>query len=286
MATKFFGQYLLEKGLINKDQLLATLDEQRTQNPRIGYLAVAEGFISMAQAKQINQRQISTDARFGDLAIFMGLIDSEQLDHLVELQSRKRKFFGELLIELKYLDAETVAAELQMHQLQQRKYSSQIQGLVENHNFSQSINTSVNIACKLFTRILLVPARFSALATGQDLEEYCDSPLQLSSITIESVKDITLSIVAEENLMLEIASRLIGIDRAEVDLDLGVDATGEFLNILVGYYAKETIPQDCSYNVTPPDYEQSFVDFIDDQAEICGLKMESELGGFLLCISR
>jgi len=286
MATKFFGQYLLEKGLINKNQLLATLGEQRAQNPRIGYLAVTEGFISLAQAKQINQRQMSTDARFGDLAIFMGLIDSEQLDHLVDLQSRKRKYFGELLIELNYLDAETVAAELQLHQLMHREYSSKIQGLVDNHNFSQSINTSVNIIAKLFARVLSVPTRFSALATEQELEEFCESPLQLCSITIESVKDITLSIAAEDNLMLEVASRLIGVDLLEVDFDLGLDATGEFLNIIVGYYAKETIPQDCSYNVTPPNYGQSFSDFIDEQADICGLKMESEFGDFVFCISR
>lgn len=286
MANKFFGQYLLEKGLISKDQLLNTLAEQRKQNPRLGDLAVEQDYITEDQARKINQRQLSTDARFGDLAIEMGFINTEQLDHLVVLQGQKRKFFGELLVELNFMDEAVVAQELEAHKSTQGALSDLVQVVVESHPESQCINACADIVSKLFTRILAVPAQFSELLSEQELGDYADFPLYTSSISIASVKSTVLSIVAEQNLMEEVASRLIKMDKSEVDLELAIDATGEFLNIVAGYYAKEVIPGDCSYKASPPKHTDNFVSITEESAELCGLKFESEMGVFFICIGQ
>jgi len=286
MANKFFGQYLLEKGLISKDQLLNTLAEQRRQNPRLGDLAIEQDYITEDQAKKINQRQLSTDARFGDLAIEMGFISTEQLDHLIGLQGQKRKFFGELLVELNYMTEAVVTQELESHKSTQGVLSDLVQVVIDSHPESDCINACADIVSKLFTRILSVPAQFSELLSTQELDGFAETPFYTSSISIESVKSTVLSIAAEKNLMEEIASRLIKMDKSEVDLELAIDATGEFLNIVAGYYAKEVIPDDCSYKASPPKHADNFVSITKESADLCGLKFESEMGVFFICIGQ
>lgn len=286
MATKFFGQYLLEKGLIDKSQLLSALAKQREGNPRLGDLATQIGILSAAESHRINDRQKNTDAKFGDIAVSMQLLTATQLQQLIDIQHGSRKFFGEVLIDLQYLSKKQVTQELQIYQLEQKQLGNVIKITVDNHRNAQSINACVDIINKLFTRILHVPAQFSELASEQELIGNCETPNYVSSITIESIENITLSLACQKSMMFDIASRLIKIDKDDVDEELAWDAAGEFLNIITGYYAKDTIPPDCSYRVSPPVFSQGLNSLNNRFDSVCGLKIDSEIGQFFVCISR
>jgi CheY-specific phosphatase CheX len=286
MATKFFGQHLLEKGLINKDQFLATLEKQREGNPRLGDLATKMGFLTPAQSHKINDKQKSTDAKFGDIAVSMQLLTTAQLQELIDLQNGSRKLFGKVLSELGYLSPEEVETEFSHYHLEQKQLSNVIRVTVANNSNAQSINACAEIVSKLFTRLFHIPAQFSALAEGHEFAEKSDKLNYLSSITIESVEDITLTIACEQSMMFDIACHLIKIGKDEIDEELAWDATGEFLNIVTGYYAKDTIPQDCSYRAKPPVFSQGLRSLPEMFESVCGLKMDSEIGEFFVCISR
>ena len=45
MAAKFFGQFLLERGVIDAQQLLRALELQRASNPMLGEIAQAHGLL-------------------------------------------------------------------------------------------------------------------------------------------------------------------------------------------------------------------------------------------------
>jgi len=57
MSTRFFGQYLLEKGRINSQQLLAALEFQKTISMPIGVMALERGWLSAAQIKEVLELQ-------------------------------------------------------------------------------------------------------------------------------------------------------------------------------------------------------------------------------------
>ena len=50
MSARFFGQYLLEKGRINSQQLLTALELQKTVLMPIGIMALERGWLGAALA--------------------------------------------------------------------------------------------------------------------------------------------------------------------------------------------------------------------------------------------
>lgn len=284
MATKFFGQYLLEHQLINKSQLLEALDFQRSHNPVLGELAIEHGFLNTEQARKINQRQQAEDARFGDIAVAMKLITIEQLQQLIGLQKQGRKFFGEILVELGHLSPVQLEQQLEIHNSEQALAQAQIQSSIKQHGNTFNINALAGIVCRLSQRAIGTTAHFQGLSSLKEIGQ-SDTPLFMSSITIESVRDLTISMACSEQAMRDIACRLIKLPPEDVDENLAWDATGEFLNLVAGYFAKETIPDDCSYKARPPVFTKDLGSLETIYEKVSYLKIETDIGQLILCLS-
>ena len=69
MSTRFFGQYLLEKGRITSQQLLDALECQKGVTAPIGVIALERGLLTTEQIKQVLQQQKKTNQRFGEIAV-------------------------------------------------------------------------------------------------------------------------------------------------------------------------------------------------------------------------
>ncbi len=95
MSAKFIGQFLLEKGLITREALLAATEQQQHVNLTLGQLAVAQGLLSRAQADSINLEQQRSDKRFGEIALEKNLLNAIQLVELLRGRKDKRVFIGE-----------------------------------------------------------------------------------------------------------------------------------------------------------------------------------------------
>ncbi len=284
MATKFFGQFLLEHRLIDKNQLLEALAFQRANNPLLGEIAVEHGFLSMEQAKKVNQRQQAEDARFGDIAVNMKFISVEQLQQLIGLQKQGRKFFGEVLVELGHLSQEELSDQLEAHHSEQTLALAQIQSAIKQHGNTYNINALAGIACRLSQRALATQAHFQGLGAIDELP-YASDEYFLSSITIESVRDLTITLACQEQVMTDIACRLIKIPSDEVDSELAWDASGEFLNLVAGYFAKETIPDDCSYKAKPPVFTKDLASLSSIFENVSYLRVETDIGSLAICLS-
>ena len=173
MAVKFLGQFLLEKGLINKDQLLAALDAQRASNPLLGELAQACGWLTAAQSAQVNAMQRSQDRPFGEIARTLGLLTDAQVDALLAQQKAGRKLFGEILVQLGILDAEQVGRALEM---QASERESAVQGLdlgVAGHPLQPVLRTAIETCNRLFMRTLKRRSQFSSLVENAAEVAWC-----------------------------------------------------------------------------------------------------------------
>ncbi len=106
MSQMFFGQYLLDEGVIGRDALGEAIDHAGRINARVGALAVERGFMSEAQIEQVQLEQRQTDLRFADLAVELGLLTREQAIELLNEQKRRHKPIGEALVELGHLARE------------------------------------------------------------------------------------------------------------------------------------------------------------------------------------
>ena len=112
MAVRFFGQYLVDRGITTKTQLAEAVELQEKRHRPLGHYAVARGFLSAGQPDRIKARQRESGELFGDVAVEMGLLTRAQVDELLELQKKDHIRIGEALVELGHVDRDLLGREL------------------------------------------------------------------------------------------------------------------------------------------------------------------------------
>ena len=85
MLDRLLGKYMVEKGILTKDQLRQVYHLQEANRAKLGVIAVSEKLMSIAQAEQVNALQATVDKRFGDIAIEKGYLTESQVARLLEL---------------------------------------------------------------------------------------------------------------------------------------------------------------------------------------------------------
>ncbi|MCV6614763.1 MAG: hypothetical protein OIF35_07280 [Cellvibrionaceae bacterium] len=284
MATKLFEQSLLERGLITPEQLLKTLAHQRAEAQSLGKLARDKELLSDRQLDLIEQRQRISHDRFGDLAISQRFLNIKQLQQLISLQKQGRKDFAEALAELGFLSPERIQEQLQLYRQEQAQIDQHLSQAIKQHGSTYNSNALGGIACSLFKRSLGLEVHLLGICKPEELPYEADS-YYLSNIGIESVRDSTVSLACQERFLYGVASRFIKIPESELDLELAWDASGEFLNLICGYYAKDITHDDCSYKIRPPIFNRNIDVLAATYEQVTYLRMESELGSFLMCSS-
>jgi len=79
MAVKFFGQFLVEQGIVTSEALLDSINLQDKNNLKFGEMAVAMGLITPADVQRAHNVQMSRDMRLGDLLVEMGILTLTQV---------------------------------------------------------------------------------------------------------------------------------------------------------------------------------------------------------------
>lgn len=281
MAAKFFGQFLLERGVIDARQLLRALELQRAFNPMLGEIAQAEGLLTIAQARMINERQRREDRRFGDIAQELHLLTAAQVDALLEQQKRRRKLFGELLVEEGMLDRATLEAELAAHQADRAQALSSLESHLAGHPLQAMAEGALATCGKLFLRILKTQAQFSSLADAHDLEQ--GHPL-CAYVHVDAQRPLGVALACDAATATAFACAFLSIPPSACDEALARDALGELVNVLMGYVVKDALPDDMSYRAQPPTFMRPAA-ALAAQPRTVAVAMTSQLGPFALLVS-
>ena len=276
MAAKFFGQFLLENGAIDREQLLEALEIQRRSNPMLGELAERRGWLTAAQAARINERQRAEDKRFGDLAEEMGLLDAHQLGELLAEQKAGRKLFGEILVEHGMLTQARLDEQLAAHQSDRVEASRSLEQALADHPSADLAGAAIGTCSRLFPRLLRSQCQFSALAA--DLPPGAG----IAAVEVHGARPILLAVACERDTMTAVACGFLGITPAECDDALAEDALGELVNVLMGYVVKDVLPEDAAYRATPPDFTLDAAAAMGTGA--LALVMTSQLGPFTVLV--
>jgi hypothetical protein len=281
MAAKFFGQFLLEKGVLDKDQLLRALEIQRTSNPMLGEIAEQLGLLGAADARRINEKQKREDKRFGDIATELGLLTTSQVDALLAEQKNRRKLFGEILVEEGMLTREALAAELALHAADRDEAVLALELGLTGHALADVAGSAIATVSRIFQRVLKVQCQFSALAgSASDLAGFD----RAGRIAISGDRPFVLAIACSDEVMNSVAIRFLNLPEHRCDSELAHDALGEVLNIVMGYVVKAALPEGGRYRASPPDFGVGATELMQDGTRSVGLLMTSQLGTFALIL--
>ena len=97
---KRFGDYLIEKEKISREDLDVALKFQTEKSLRLGALAVEDGLLTEQQLSTImdRQRAVEDAGLFGEIAINMQLLSIEQVNALLNKQKEYDNILGQILV--------------------------------------------------------------------------------------------------------------------------------------------------------------------------------------------
>lgn len=121
MKTAFFGQFLMDKVLVNAQQLEEAVELQKWVNMKIGQLVLEKKLLTPEQIRAILDFQKKNDFYFGEAAQKLGLLTSEQVSMLLKEQEERHIYIGESLVKLGYLTKEQLEKELAEFEIEQQE---------------------------------------------------------------------------------------------------------------------------------------------------------------------
>lgn len=113
MFSQYFGNHLLNRGLIRPDQLTDALEYQRSMRLKLGVIAVNAGYMTPAQVEEIHNMQKKVDKRFGELAVEKGYITEQQLEEMLATQKQGHLMLGQALVDRGHLTIEQLQEALE-----------------------------------------------------------------------------------------------------------------------------------------------------------------------------
>jgi CheY-specific phosphatase CheX len=235
MGVKFFGQYLIEQGVVDSDQIRAALKLMDDENRSLGKLAEAGGILTAEEAAKVNAQQRYCDIPFGELAVEMGLLSGEQVEYLIGFQEQTRLRIGQALVRLGFLPNERLLQLLVQFETEQALFRIGNVALPEGLEGNLLAATVLDLFPKLLVRIARIGVR---IGKGQAAAEVPSYPVR---VAVNATGDVGLLIclLGDEEFALQLASATAGLDESHLEAArqnpvVLADGVGEFLNVLAG----------------------------------------------------
>lgn len=115
-----FGLYLVRRGLVKPADLVAALEKQQRELPRLGQIAIEEGMLSVREVFQVlHHLGPLAEERFGERAIELGLLKRQEVAELLLIQSERCRPVSEILVERGALTRDQEREAREAHQEEQ-----------------------------------------------------------------------------------------------------------------------------------------------------------------------
>lgn len=106
MSVNFFGQFLIDKKIISKLELLRAIELQEKSNLRFGDLVINLGLMTAEQKSLVLEAQRHEDLPFGEMAAKLGILSPKQIEKVLTKQRQQHLFIGEALVNFKLISQE------------------------------------------------------------------------------------------------------------------------------------------------------------------------------------
>lgn len=242
MFSQYFGQYLLNRGLVTPEQLYQALVAQQEAHVKLGVLAISSGVLTPEQAEEIHQEQTRQDKRFGEIAVEKGYLTQEQLDKLLATQKKGHLLLGQALIDAKILNLGQLGNALKDYQEEYSLTDEQFTA-VQGGDFALLLKKALNLDeqnevlndyLSLFAKNMI---RFVSAQAWLTAGEHREGTVGEWSVVqrITGSHPLTTAIAGTERVLVELASRFAKEEIQSLD-ELGQASVAEFLNLHNGLF--------------------------------------------------
>lgn len=157
MNPTFFGQYLLQAGIISEAQIQEALAVQERNNRLLGELALSRGYLNEGQVRETTREQKLLDLPFGVIALRKSFLTPKQLDDLLFSQIVSTTHIGEALVELDHLSASELGRLLNEYNLHEEDRQRRIDAGLRSLRHSVVIVAGIEALHRSFLRFAHSP---------------------------------------------------------------------------------------------------------------------------------
>ena len=230
MATMFFGQYLLAKGVIDRDALLDALDRQRRSNLSLPDLAVQEGLIERSRAEAIMAQYRMSDDPIEDILASSGGLDADQIRRLQSKQRSSWLRIGAALVEGGYMSDEAIAANLEDYRSLESAADEEIREAMRHLPNADAVGACVELTMFHFGRVSGRPTKLGSITREPDQPA---AGRQRFSPRIVGDGDYTIALDLPPVLIAAVARGMLGFD-VDPGTETEADAVCEVINLIGG----------------------------------------------------
>ena len=267
MYSQYFGNFLLNKGLIKPEQLADALEYQRSVHLKLGVIAVNAGVMTPDQIETVHNMQKRVDRRFGELAVEQGFITEEQLAALLATQKQGHLMLGQALIDKSYFTLEELHSALESYKkengMSARQFNviksdetQEIEDIFKNFGetiLSKTYSDYVTLLIKNIIRFIddnpVVEINKLNSDYGADWYAYQ---------TITGVISLETGIACSEDAFIKLAAKFAQEDITEAD-ELAQASVGEFLNLHNGIFLVNMSNNGVELDMKPQDVLQQHI---------------------------
>jgi CheY-specific phosphatase CheX len=249
MAVKFFGQFLVEKGLVSREALLKAIELQEQKNLKLGEIAAAMGLVTPAEIERAHRVQLSRDINLGDLLVEMGILTLNQLEEVATRQKNSHLYIGEALVLVGALSNEQLQQHLNAFKADQAPYISERIELPADITNPEIWEMAADLTFKMITRMLgfrYRAGKCQAITTA-------DANFSMAALDLSGDVEARYIISVSQELQKSVAKAVLR--EASVDHEppeVLEDTLMEFANVVCGNIAAKASQKGRIINISPP----------------------------------
>ncbi len=253
MGIQFFGEFLIDRWVITRGQLIEALELQEYRNLRFGMLAVSKKYLSEEQVEQINEQQKAKDVKFADLAVSMDLLTQEQAREILTFQKNNHLYLGEALLELGHITEDILERELAIFQEEQARYALEKVDVPEGLQVAPVLEASVDLTRKMFIRVVGIPIKVGAGAIGDGSDGHTGEYHLSIALPFDGGVPLRYVLSVSSDVAVLIATAILKEDATRESEAVVEDAVKEFCNIICGNAAAKLAQAGMQIDIAPPE---------------------------------
>jgi hypothetical protein len=231
MAAMFFGQYLLSKGVIDREALIDAIERQRRSNLSLPQLAVREGMLEPAQADEILARYRTSDVDLEELCVRSGHLQSGQFEKLTRIQRADWVRIGSALVAGGHLSQNEVEKRLADFREMERAADQRLEADFMSCREPGTVKTCVELSMFHVGRLTDKPVKLRSLTAEADGR--LATGRRRYGQKLVGDRDLVVALDLPSELAAVMAERMLGI-ALEKESDAAVDAVCECVNMIGG----------------------------------------------------
>lgn len=257
MISYLLGNYLVEEGIMTKEQLAHVISEQEKIRVKLGLIAVSEGMLTLDQADTINRLQQTMDKRFGDIAVEKGYLTDAQVGSLLKMQGNAYLTFAQTLVDEGIVTMDKIQLVLRSYQVENGFTNTELEAIKSGEidkiiplflpKGAEEYEEVVTVALKMIVRCIDRHAypMCGALTNKADL-------VKPVSQVLEGTENWKVCFADAEGGLCRLASGFAKEEFSVVDEDVQ-DAVGELLNCISGVFATAKSNKGVTLELMPPE---------------------------------